>query len=345
MYKNSMILIRAAIVLLIISFLFPSCRRDSYHVDISGIKANIKIKRLEHDLFKVSPGDLEKRITLLKSEYGTFLQLFSYVINIGETEDSAWSANLLNFCTDKQNYEVFESTESVFPDISWIEDGMNEAFRHYSYYFPGKGFPQVYTCITGFNNSLIILKDSVLAIGLDRYLGSGSKYYPMLRIYGYQAAKMNPSNILPDAMYGWASVEWEFNETGYDTENVLSDMIHEGKLMYFVKCMLPAGRDELIFGFTEDQMKFCRNNESQMWQYLVENNLLFSSDQLTRRKLTGEAPYTGYFTRESPGRAAVWIGFRIVESYMKNKKDATLADLMTETDVQSILEGARYSPR
>jgi hypothetical protein len=185
----------------------------------------------------------------------------------------------------------------------------------------------------------------VLAIGLDRYLGSESKYYPMLRIYNYQAAKMNPSNILPDAMYGWASVEWEFNETGYDTENVLAEMIHEGKLMYFVKCMLPDVNDELIFGFTEAQMKFCRNNESQMWQYLVENNLLFSTDQLTRRKLTGEAPFTGYFTDESPGRAAVWIGFRIIESYMRNKGNAGLSELMKETDVQSILEGARYSPR
>ena len=72
----------------------------------------------------------------------------------------------------------------------------------------------------------------------------------------------------------------------------------------------------LIFGFTTDQMKFCRNNESQMWQYLIENNLLFSTDQFIIRKLTGEAPFTQYFSNESPGRAAVWLGFRIVESYM-----------------------------
>ena len=58
--------------------------------------------------------------------------------------------------------------------------------------------------------------------------------------------------------------------------------------------------DELIFGFTADQMKFCRNNESQMWQYLIEHDLLFNTEQFTIRKLTGEAPFTSYFTNESP---------------------------------------------
>ena len=86
--------------------------------------------------------------------------------------------------------------------------------------------------------------------------------------------------------------------------------------------------DEIIFGFTADQMKFCKNNEPHMWQYLVEKDLLFNTDQLTIRKLTGEAPFTGYFTKESPGRAAVWLGFRIVESYMMKNPGVKLEDLM-----------------
>jgi uncharacterized protein YjaZ len=109
--------------------------------------------------------------------------------------------------------------------------------------------------------------------------------------------------------------------------------------------MLPETTDDIIFGFTPNQMKFCRNNESQMWQYLIENNLLFSTDQFKIRKLIGEAPFTSYFTNDSPGRAAVWIGFRIVESYMMKNQSAKIADIITNTDVQSILEKAKYSPR
>jgi hypothetical protein len=39
------------------------------------------------------------------------------------------------------------------------------------------------------------------------------------------------------------------------------------------------------------------------------------------------------------------MGFRIVESYMKKNRNVTLAGLMGITDVQSILEKARYNPQ
>jgi hypothetical protein len=82
-----------------------------------------------------------------------------------------------------------------------------------------------------------------------------------------------------------------------------------------------------------------------MWQYLVENDLLFKTDRFLIRKLTGEAPFTSFFTNESPGKAAVWIGFRIVESYMIKNPGAKLKDLMRELDIQHILEKAKYSPK
>ena len=109
--------------------------------------------------------------------------------------------------------------------------------------------------------------------------------------------------------------------------------------------MLPETSDELIFGFTPDQMKFCRNNEGQMWQYLIENNLLFSTDKFTIRKLTGEAPFTSFFSKESPGRAAVWMGFRIIESYMMKTRGIKMEEMINDTNVQGILEKAKYSPQ
>ena len=156
---------------------------------------------------------------------------------------------------------------------------------------------------------------------------------------------MTSENIVPDCIYGWGASEWDFSTIKYPADNVLSEIIHYGKLKYFEKCMLPAASDEIIFGFTPGQMKFCRNNESQMWLYLIENNLLFSSDQLTIRKLTGEAPFTGYFSKESPGRAAVWLGFRIIEAYMFKNPDIKMGDMINNTDVQGILEKARYNPQ
>jgi hypothetical protein len=321
-----------------------SCKKNHYKVNTSSIKVKIEIKRLEKDLFALNPDEVIPKVPSLKKKYGSFLQLFSMVINTGDINEDSFGDFLLRFCSDKQNNEVYNLTMKQFPDIKPIETGLQDAFSHYLYYFPGKQVPAVFTCITGFNNS-IITGDSLLGISLDRYLGADCPYYPRLNIYKYLAARMTPENIVPDCMYGWAASEWDFASLKYPVDNVLAEIIHYGKLKYFEKCMLPETPDELIFGFTPNQMKFCRNNESQMWLYLVENNLLFSTDQLKIRKLVGEAPFTSYFTNDSPGRAAVWLGFRIIESYMIKNPSAKIDDLLTGTDVQSLLEHAKYNPR
>jgi hypothetical protein len=321
-----------------------SCKRNHYRIDTSSVNVKIEIKRLEKDLFSLNPNDLPTALPSLRQKYDGFLQLFSYVINTGDINESSFADFLVRFCTDKQNNDVYVLTMQQYPDIREIQVELENAFRYYLYYFPDREVPSVFTCITGFNNS-IITGDSVLGISLDRYLGADCKYYSRLEIYKYIAARMTSENIVPDCMYGWGLSEWDFSTLKYPADNVMTEMIHFGKLKYFEKCMLPETSDEILFGFTSDQMKFCRNNESQMWQYLIEKDLLFNTDQFTIRKLTGEAPFTSYFTSESPGRAAIWLGFRIVESYMKRNQETSIGQMMSNTNVQEILEKAKYSPQ
>ena len=332
---------------LIIVFLIPgllSCKKNPYRINVSSVSATIEIRRLEKDLFSIDPDGIEAAIPELMEKYDGFLQLFSYIINSGNVNDTTFGDFLVKFCTNKLNNEVYESVMQHYPDINAVENNLEDAFRHYKWYFPDEKVPQVFTCITGFNNSLI-LGDSVIGIGLDRYLGRDCEYYPRLQIYRYIAARMNSWNIVPDCMYGWGASEWDFASMSYPADNVMAEMIHEGKLKYFEKCMMPEINDTVLFGFTTDQMKFCMNNERQMWQYLIEQDLLFSTDQFTIRKFTGEAPFTTYFTNESPGKAVIWIGFRIVESYMMRNKNISLGRLMDNTDIQDLLESAKYDPK
>lgn len=330
--------------LLLISPLIASCKNDHYKVNISSVKAGIEINRLELDLFTPDPDVIPGKVEELKSKYGSFLQLFSYVINTGDVNDPSFSDFLVRFCTDKQNNDVYDLTMSLYPDVDEIRNRLEDAFRHFLHYFPDAKVPSVFTCITGFNSS-IITGDSVLGIGLDKYLGADCKYYRQLEIYNYMATRMTPEYIVPDCMYGWAASEWDFSSAGYAEENVLAQMIHEGKLKYFEKCMLPNVPDHILFGFTPEQLGFCINNEARMWLYLVENDLIFKTDQFIARKLIGDSPFTGYFTNESPGRAAVWIGFRIVESFMMKNPEESLENLMKNVDIQVILEKSKYNPK
>jgi uncharacterized protein YjaZ len=109
--------------------------------------------------------------------------------------------------------------------------------------------------------------------------------------------------------------------------------------------MLPDENDTLIWGYTPEKLEFCVNNENQMWTYLVENKLLFNNDKFKMVQFIDDGPFTHDFTNKSPDRAAVWIGYRIVEKYMSVHKKITLKDLMEETDYQKIFNESRYNPK
>lgn len=332
------------ILLLLVSLTITavSCKRNQYRVRITE-EAEVEIERLEVDLLGGDPASVIPSLGTLKSRYGDFLRLFGYVINIGEPGSPEWEQNLVLFSGDRTNREVYKRVMEVFPSVSGLEEKLSSAWSHYLYHFPDSAIPSLFTCVTGFNNSMIVGR-SVMGIGLDRYLGSESRYYSMLGIYNYERRFMIPEKIPSDCMYAWATATWPVSGGPDGTATLLSSMIHEGKLFYFTRSMLPAEPDSLIFGFTADQIKFCLNNEKQMWEYLLEYDLLFISDDFTIHKFTGQAPFTSAFTRESPGRAASWLGFRIVEEYMRRNSHISLGELMGQDDPAVILSGASYFP-
>lgn len=336
--------VKIVIISLTIVIIGWSCTRNRYDIRLSGERVEVKIGRLERDLFDVNPADIIPGTDLLKKNYREFADLFGYVINIGDTNDPGWGEGLLMFATDRQNREVYLEVMDKFPSLENIEKSLSSAWSHYAHYFPGSPIPDIYSFVSGFNNSIVV-GDSTLAIGLDRYLGKDCRYYPMLGIYNYEIRRMVPEKIPSDCMYAWASSTWMLDNGDQLGDNLLESMMHEGKLIYFSRCMLPSEPDSLIFGFTADQLKFCKNNEAQMWEYLLEYDLLFNTDPFTIRKFTGEAPFTSYFTNESPGRAAVWLSFRIIEQYMEKNREVSLSELMENNNYQQILQEARYSPR
>lgn len=330
------------IVILVTLSLF-SCRQNKYAVNVSDIDLDLRFTRLEKELFDKNPSDLADKLDELRLSDAEFLRIFSYVINIGDIADADWIDNMLRFITDRQNVEVYKSVDDVFRDFQNLDAEMNSAWKHYSYYFPGEPIPDVYTCLSGFNNSIIV-GENVIGVSLDRYLGADNTYYPLLGIYNYLRSNMIPERIVPDCMYGWAASSWDLPAKTGASNKLLEHILHQGRLLYFTRLMTPEIPDSLVFGFSALQMKFCESNEAQMWEYLIENDLLFSTDPMVVKKLTEDAPFTTYFSNESPGKAANWIGYRIVESYMLRNPKQYLPDLMNLKELNQILELSRYSP-
>ncbi len=304
---------------------------------------HLSVMDLGSDIFDTPPPAMADKADSLRSSYGGIMDTYCRALGLVSISSAEWKKDFVTYATDLGNAAIWDSVKRVWPSLEPLRSGLEDAFRHYLYYFPGHQVPRVVACISSFNNSLIV-DDSLLMISLDRYLGASSKYYPSLGIYSYQSRKMAPEYVVTDCMYGWASTEWNIDDMGYGSHNLLTVMMHEAKLEYFTRCMVPEASDTILFGFTQSQMRFCIDNEKRIWEYLVGNDMLFSTDSFIIRKMTGEAPFTSYFAEESPGRAVVWTGFRIIEAYMKNNPDVTLEKLMTVTDFQEILSGARYHP-
>ncbi len=334
-------------LLLVKIFLFPalfsvhSCGSPGNKIDIEGIDIDVSIMRLEKDLFDMSLESLPEELTGVERKYGDFFEIFNHrIIRIGSSRSSSYYQHLRRFLTDFDIYRIHSEVERLFPDLGELEEALEEGFRHYIYYFPGYQVPQIYTYISGFNQSIVVA-DSILAIGLDKYLGSGHKFYAEMQLPLYQRSSMNPSNISPDCMISWAMTEFEFDNSN---ENLLSHMIYHGKFLYLANALLPGKHDTLTTGFSLPQLEWCINNEVQMWTYLVENRLLFSSDAGTIGRFINSGPFTSEFSRESPARAVVWLGWQIVKSYMSRHKDISMEELMLDTDYQGILNRARYRP-
>lgn len=317
-----------------------SCQRNPFKVDLSGTKIEFQFHALGSDLFAARE-NLNAQLPALEKKYPTILPLFSSeVITIGFPEDEGFSERLNSFVNDSLMLEVKTQVDETI-DRDKIEADLQQAFRYFHYYFPNKVIPEVFTCISGFNQS-IIMTDSLMGIGLDKYLGRDCNYYRRLGIPRYKQLAMYPEKIVPDAMYAWGMTTFPFK--GYGSQ-LIDQMIYEGKLLYFQDATLPDLPDSIKIGFTQKQLDFCSAKENAMWTYLAEYKMLFSTERMDIKRYVDDAPYTSSFTAESPGRTGVWLGWQIVKAYMKKHPKTTLPELMEEKDCRKILSLSGYQPK
>ena len=241
--------------------LLLSCQRNIQKTSLDGANVQLEIKRLDKDLNIIGIDSLEKEIGFLKEKYGDFFGLYcDNVLLIGEPGSANFAENLKLFLTDYTVFHALSKTMEKFGDFDDIGGEIENGFRHYKYFFPEKQIPAVYTIITGFNQSIVV-DEGVLAISLDKYLGRDCEIYDRLMVSNYMRQNMHPRMIPSDCMKAWALTEYP-NQDPID--DLIGNMLYNGKIHYFQKCMLPNAHDTLIMGFTKQQADWCEQYEKQM---------------------------------------------------------------------------------
>ncbi len=92
------------------------------------------------------------------------------------------------------------------------------------------------------------------------------------------------------------------------------------KILYFTEASLPDQKKHLILRYSKNQYDWACKSERMFWKYLVDNELLFKTDEKTRANLLSEGPFTSGLPEESPDRLGQFLGWRIVKQYMENHK-------------------------
>lgn len=333
--------LRRLVLLLLLVLAFTSCKKNRLKIDVSGIETNMEIHRFEQVMLGGESLDLAQKVNGFCEYHPQFCELyFEEVIRVGNTDSPEFENNLLWFVSDTVYRKVADDVLTTFSKFDEYENAIKKGFKHYRYYFPNAPVPDVYTYFSGLNESIVVAEDFV-GISLDKYLGADCVYYQYMGIPIYKARNMNPQKMITDIFYAWALTEFPKND---DVDNLLSNMIFQGKLLYFTEAMNPTMHDSIIIGFTGEQIKWCNEHEAYMWAFLAEKGLLFTSERLELRRYVGDGPFTNTFSQDSPGRTGVWLGWQIVRSFMNKNPEVSLAGLFEINNAQEILNQSGYFP-
>jgi len=328
-------------------FIFIGCKSDKkeHHSEIIGQVNGIKIIRFEQVLFDINSSNLIPELEKLSKKYPDLYPVFINGI-LGIRKDPAqfkkYEPEMKEFLTNKYVLGLYDSVQLKYPTLKKIEKEFDGAFDLYLKAFPKNPRPVVYSIISEFGAGTFTVGKETIGIGLDMFLGSNYRYYPSVGIPNFMLHRLDRQYILPNAMQVLAK---ELTKEPVDKPTLLAYMVWQGKVMYFTEQMLPKVPEDRIIGFQPAQLKWCKESETGIWGFYIEKELLYNTRTLEFSKYLDEAPYTYGMPPESPGRVAVWSGWQIVRSYMKNNPNVTLSQLMADNDLQNIFNKSGYKPR
>lgn len=329
-----------------ITLFLCSCR-NKQGVDTSRIKLDLKIERFDQDISALRSSGLADELPSLEKKYNPFYSDFiEGMINAGSISDTGYYANMRLIIQNKDFNELKAEVSNTFKDMSKEEEALTDAFKRVKYFYPQEKVPRLIAFFSGFAVQVPI-GENYIGIGLDMFLGAQSKFYPALRpgIPQYISKRFTPENITPRVMETF--VREELFPEPENQHTLLDRMIYNGKVLYFMKTVMPDVPDSLLINYTDKQQRWVEEYEPGIWGYFLENNLLYESDYMKLQKFLTEAPFTPGIgdDNQSAPKLALYSGWQIVKSYMERNPQISIPALMKDEDYQSILDKSHYKPK
>ena len=322
---------RLLIPLILASLFFASC----------GHKAEpVHFHRFEQLLFNTPRTQLHDVLVRDSATYNSPL-LNCY------PDDPEYMAILRDFVSYPNNRYIFRKTDQLYRDLSWLERDLGEAMAKAQKLCPEIVYKRYYTYINANYESAecydwrVFCNDGDMIVAIDLYALPEMKDRNYFMMPTYLVNLCDRDHLLPDCMAA-AAMD---HITLPDGDLTFLDLaIYRGKILYFLDQTLPDVPEHIKLRYTPEQFSWMKENVKNVWGFLIQNQLLFSTDKDKLFRLTSEAPKTNLFGDGSAPRVCDYLGWQIVTSYMAHNRDVTLTELFADTDSRTILNRSQWQP-
>ncbi|MCS7075711.1 MAG: hypothetical protein NZ455_03325 [Bacteroidia bacterium] len=232
-------------------------------------------------------------------------------------------------------------------DKAWkhydIQKAMLPVAKRYHYFYPEKHLPPIILFVSSLEKDAEVVVDtSFIAVSMDFCLGDTFKFYKNDKFPLYLHQRFNFKALPYTIMRRFAGVH--FARSNPATQTTFAEiMLKMGAAAYFAKNMIENAEDTLIFSCSKVKMQWAYQNEAFVWKDMLGK--LYSKNAPDFRKYVETAPFTKGYSDKSPGQLAMFIGYRVISSYMEKHPNITLPQLMKTQDWLTVLKESGYEPQ
>lgn len=303
----------------------------------NGDAKDVEIIRFEKVLFDTPQEKLPQELQIFATQYASpLLPVYP--------NDATYMMQLGQFVGDPTVRDIYDITMNQYPDLHWLEKELGTALGKAAELDEEINIDHFATYVSGlsdYEQRIAVDRESgSIRISIDHYAVKGMEKYSYFGLPVYIVERCDSTHLASDIM---AAIARQYVAMPDEKDVTMLDiMISEGKVLYFLDQVMPKKAEAVKIRYSEEQLEWMRKNESNVWAYFIQNNLLYEKDFSRYHNFVDEAPKTNAFKDSAP-RTTHYIGWQIVRQYMEQTK-CSMKELFDNTNSQSILQLSKYKP-
>jgi len=340
---------------LILLFNLTACKNSYQSPVLTAPAFSLKVERIDTALFQLDSLGLQQNGRALQKKYSFIKEVFlSNILLLDSNQGDREVTNEL-YSFVKAYQPIYKETKKMNL-VAIAQPQLQQLFTYFHYYFPSYHLPStlIYFIgpLEGFANTM---GDDDMAIGLQMYMGASSPWYQSSKVQGlypnYMSQRFTPDFIpIMAAQNLWmdmqaASSMIKNTPSSFSSSiNFMQQMVQEGKKIVTLQKLLPQSKIENILGYTTAQWQHIQESESDIWKYILKMNLLYSKDPKLLKNMMEEGPFNIYFGNEIPANVGSYLGYQIVQSWLKQQSPIKQDDLnsLLKMSERQLWEESKY---